>query len=84
MKALRSNIPVQISQLPRKRTGNKDGENKDKGWKTRGKFQIISNQELLFLRSPAAWNTWDFLSPVMGKIPFLASPFAPVQEAGSG
>lgn len=60
MKALRSTIPVQISPLLGKRIGNKDSENQDKGWKTRGKVQAISKQGLLFLRSPAAWNTWEF------------------------
>lgn len=59
MKVLKSNIPVQISQLLRKRIGNKDSEYKDKGWKTRGKVQTTSNQELFSLRGPAAGNTQD-------------------------
>lgn len=49
MKALSSNIPIQISHLLRKRAGSKDSENKDKGWKTRGKVQSISTVFLLII-----------------------------------
>jgi len=60
MEVLRSNISIQISPLLGKKTGNKHSENKDKGWETREKVQTMSNQGLLFLRSPAAWNARDF------------------------
>lgn len=48
-----------ISQFPGRRVCNKDSENTDKNWKTRRKAQTLSNQELLFPRSPADWTTQD-------------------------
>lgn len=42
-----------------------DSEKKDKGWKTRGKGQTLSNQELFF---HCSLDYFVLLSPAMGKV----------------